>query len=189
LIDVLLGHATERVQSLGHDRLSTFGIGTELDERAWRSVARQLLANGQLLPDPDGFGGLVLGPGAAAVLRGEVSVELRRDRERAKPSTRRQRGRGLAGGAPGSSSFASADSTDAAGPAEEALFQALRALRLEIAREQGVPPYVVFHDKTLREMVASEPRSLAELALVPGIGVAKLERYGERFLELLVSHR
>ncbi len=189
LIDVLLGHATERVQSLGHDRLSTFGIGTELDERAWRSVARQLLANGQLLPDPDGFGGLVLGPGAAAVLRGEVSVELRRDRERAKPSTRRRRGRGLAGGAPGSSSFASADSTDAAGPAEEALFQALRALRLEIAKEQGVPPYVVFHDKTLREMVASEPRSLAELALVPGIGAAKLERYGERFLELLVSHR
>ncbi len=186
VIDVLLGRATERVLSLGHDRLSTFGIGTELDERGWRSAARQLLANGQLLPDPDGFGGLVLGPGAAAVLRGERTVELRSDRERARPTARRLRGPAASGGAGGSDG---PDAAAFAGPAEEALFQALRALRLEIAKEQGVPPYVVFHDKTLREMVATAPRNLSELATVTGIGAAKLERYGERFLEVLLAER
>ncbi|MCO5174983.1 MAG: DNA helicase RecQ [Trueperaceae bacterium] len=188
VIDVLLGHATERVLSLGHDRLSTFGIGTELDERGWRSVVRQLLANGQLLPDPDGFGGLVLGPGAAAVLRGERTVELRSDRERARPTARRLRGLAASGEAGGPDGFGGSDAAFA-GPAEEALFQALRALRLEIAKEQGVPPYVVFHDKTLREMVATAPRSLSELATVPGIGAAKLTRYGERFLEVLLAER
>src|SRR5690606_22986539 len=84
LIDVLLGKDHERMRKFGHHRLSTFGIGTELDARGWRSVVRQLLANGQLLPDPDGFGGLVVGPGAAAVLRGEASVPLRQDRSPAR---------------------------------------------------------------------------------------------------------
>lgn len=180
LIDVLLGRTSERVRNLGHDQLSTYGIGGEFDERGWRSVARQLLANGQLLPDPSGFGGLVIGPGAAAVLRGERPVELRRDRVRERPTARRLRALSTA------SAGGPTERPDA-GPEEEALFQALRALRLEIAREQGVPPYVVFHDKTLREMVAAAPRTLAELGTIPGVGTVKLGRYGERFLDVLVG--
>ncbi len=176
VIDVLLGKDTERVRSFGHDRLSTYGIGTELDAAAWRSVVRQLLANGQLVPDPDGFGGMRLGPGAGDVLRGDAVVVLRRDRLRPRASAAR-RGRGALGSGaelPLSS-------------AEESLFQALRALRTEIAREQGVPPYVVFHDRTLREMAALRPTDLSGLAHVSGVGAAKLERYGERFLAVLLA--
>jgi len=176
LIDVLLGKHTERTAKFNHESLSTFGIGAELDADGWRSVVRQLLANGQLLPDPDGFGGLVVGPGAAAVLRGEQQVRLRRDRQVARPSAKRLRGASAVADVP-------ADST----PEDEALFQALRTLRAELAKEQGVPPYVVFHDKTLREMVAMRPRSLAALHAVQGVGDTKLERYGTRFLEVLAS--
>ncbi len=174
LIDVLLGKRTERTAKFDHESLSTFGIGAELDADGWRSVVRQLLANGQLLPDPDGFGGLIAGPGAAAVLRGEQQVRLRRDRQVARPSAKRLRGVSAVADVP-------ADST----PEDEALFQALRQLRAELAKEQGVPPYVVFHDKTLREMVAVRPSSLAALHAVQGVGDTKLERYGTRFLEVL----
>ncbi|HET9026952.1 MAG TPA: DNA helicase RecQ [Trueperaceae bacterium] len=176
LIDVLLGKRTERTAKFDHESLSTFGIGDELDADGWRSVVRQLLANGQLLPDPDGFGGLIAGPGAAAVLRGEQQVRLRRDRQVARPSAKRLRGVSAVADAP-------ADST----PEDEALFQALRQLRAELAKEQGVPPYVVFHDKTLREMVAVRPSNLAALHAVQGVGDTKLERYGTRFLEVLAS--
>ncbi len=171
VVDVLLGKATERVRSLRHDRLSTFGIGTELDAAGWRSVVRQLLAGGQLVPDPEGFGGLRLGPAAATVLRGEEAVVLRRDR--VAPRTRR-RGGARAGGPPPSA-------------AEGRLFEELRALRYAIAKEAGVPPYVVFHDSTLREMASLRPDDLAGLARVSGVGAAKLERYGERFLAVLRS--
>ncbi|HZW99078.1 MAG TPA: DNA helicase RecQ [Trueperaceae bacterium] len=176
VIDVLLGKTTERVRNLRHDELSTFGIGTELDMAGWRSVVRQLLANGHLAPDPDGFGGLRLGPGAGDVLRGDVEVVMRRDRlrPRAPASGRRRRDADADPGVPLSS-------------AEESLFQVLRALRTEIAREQSVPPYVVFHDKTLREMVALGPKDLDDLAQVSGVGAAKLERYGERFLAVLTG--
>ncbi len=174
VIDVLLGRATERVTNLRHDGLSTFGIGTELDTAGWRSVVRQLLANGHLVPDPDGFGGLRLGPGAGDVLRGDVQVVMRRERLRPRAGAAGRRGRA-----------ATADQGMPLTSAEEDLFQALRALRTEIAREQGVPPYVVFHDKTLREMAALGPTDLNGLAQVSGVGAAKLERYGERFLAVL----
>jgi ATP-dependent DNA helicase RecQ len=179
LIDVLLGKETDRMRQLGHERLSTFGIGSELDEYGWRSVVRQLLANGQLLPDPDGFGGLVVGAGAAAVLRGEQDVLLRVDER-----PRKQRATRLKGGAANRPFFS--DSEDAT-PEDELLFQALRVLRSEIAREQGVPPYVVFHDRSLREMVALRPGTLDQFAQVQGVGEAKLERYGERFLAVLAE--
>jgi ATP-dependent DNA helicase RecQ len=169
LVDVLLGKATERVVSLGHDRLSTFGIGTELDAAGWRSVVRQLLAGGQLVPDPEGFGGLRLGRAAAEVLRGEARVVLRRDRV-----ARRTRARTARGGPTGEPA-----------PGDEGLFQELRALRASIAKEAGVPPYVVFHDSTLREMAALRPTDADGLSRVSGVGAAKLERYGERFLEVL----
>jgi len=174
LIDVLIGRETERVTKLGHQRLSTFGIGTEFDDSQWRSVVRQLLANGQLAADPDGFGGLRVGSGAGAVLRGETAVVLRRDQ-----LVKRGRGRTARG------ALASSASGEPATPAEEDLFQELRALRSAIAKEAAVPPYVVFHDKTLREMAALRPLDLSALATVSGVGEAKLERYGERFLEVL----
>ncbi len=174
LIDVLLGRNTERTRKFNHDSLSTFGIGTELDEHGWRSVTRQLLADGQLLPDPDGFGGLVVGPGAAAVLRGEATVRLRRDRRQARPSAKLLRGL----------KFVEEVRPDAT-PEDEQLFQELRVLRSELAKEQGVPPYVVFHDKTLREMVAMRPSSLGALREVQGVGDAKLDRYGQQFLAAL----
>lgn len=179
LVDVLLGRETERVRKLGHDRLSTFGIGGELDESQWRSVTRQLLANGQLATDPDGFGGLRVGPGAGAVLRGETAVVLRRD-----PLVRRGGARARrSGGAAQSEAAWPAGST----PEDERLFQELRALRSSLAKELAVPPYVIFHDKTLREMVALGPRDLDSLATVSGVGAAKLERYGERFLAVLTA--
>jgi ATP-dependent DNA helicase RecQ len=176
LIDVLLGKDNERVRKFRHHQLSTYGIGTELDMHGWRSVIRQLLANGQLQPDPDGFGGLVVGAGAAAVLKGEAKVVLRVDERPRRPRAAKVRA---------SERAAEPFLREDASPEEELLFQALRVLRTEIAREQGVPPYVVFHDKTLREMVARHPRTLGELAQVSGVGETKLERYGERFLAVL----
>ncbi|HET8984818.1 MAG TPA: DNA helicase RecQ [Trueperaceae bacterium] len=180
LIDVLLGNETERIAKLRHDRLTTFGVGNDLDVHTWRSVTRQLLASGQLRPDPDGFGGLMVGPGAAEILRGEREVVLRRDSQTARRSSGRSRsGRGqqaaLLGDAP--------EVTDE----DERLFQELRALRSAIAKVASVPPYVVFHDKTLREMVAVRPGSLDELSRVSGVGAAKLERYGEQFLAALTG--
>ncbi len=178
LIDVLVGNRTERVAKLRHDRLSTFGIGHDLDAETWRSVTRQLLASGHLLPDPDGFGGLMVGPGSAAVLRGEREVVLRRDRQ----TTRRAGGRRRGSTDSQTAVFgAGAEASDD----DERLFQELRALRSAIAKELAVPPYVVFHDKTLREMVARSPGSLHELGQVSGVGTTKLERYGERFLAVL----
>ena len=173
---MLLGKDNERVRKFRHDQLSTYGIGAELDMHGWRSVIRQLLANGQLQPDPDGFGGLVVGAGAAAVLKGEAKVVLRVDERPRRPRAAKVR---ASDGA--AEPFLAEDAT----PEQESLFQALRVLRTEIAREQGVPPYVVFHDRTLREMVARHPRTLDELAQVSGVGETKLERYGERFLAVL----
>jgi ATP-dependent DNA helicase RecQ len=168
LIDVLLGKATPRVASLGHDRISTFGIGTELNERGWRSVARQLVAGGQLLTDPGGHGSLRIGPAATPVLKGEAPLQLRVDRAGAAGAARAGRPRRR--------------SLDDAPEEVRERFEALRSLRAEIAREADVPPYLVFHDATLRQMAEELPRDAAALATVQGVGATKLERYGPRFL-------
>ena len=171
VVDVLRGKETPRVLQLGHDRLPTFGVGEGLDERRWRSVMRQLVAAGMLVPDSDGYGVLRLGPGAAAVLRGERALRLRRDPERVRVPKARAAGRART----------TADLDDAA----LARFEALRALRGELARAQGVPAYVIFHDATLRAMAERDPRSLAELAGISGVGATKLERYGGDVLRVL----
>src|SRR5215472_17172813 len=132
LIDVLRGQSTERVQRFGHDRLKTFGVGSDLGKKEWQSVFRQLVAQGHLSVDVEGHGGLHLGESAPAVLRGEVPVALRGDAVETR-SSRRRATRGLP---------ASGDAPPA--PGDDALWQALRARRLELAREQGVPPYVIF---------------------------------------------
>ena len=174
LVDVLLGNATARITSRGHDRLPTFGVGEHLDKRAWRSVFRQLVALGLLTVDLDRYGGLGLGKDALELMRGERSIELRRDPRGAGKS----RKKGSKKKSP----------VDLERPEDEALFEALRQLRLELAREQKVPPYVVFSDRTLIEMAVSRPASEAELRQVHGVGDAKLERYGEVFLALVAEH-
>ncbi|MCZ8100178.1 MAG: DNA helicase RecQ [Burkholderiales bacterium] len=172
VIDVLRGVATEKVTRAGHERLPTFGVGQDLDERGWQSVIRQLVAAGILLVDHDEHGALVAGEDARAVLRGERPVALRRD-----PVFRAERGGGRRRDA--------ARPAGSAGEGDDALFDLLRAERMRLAKEQGVPPYVVFHDTTLREMARLRPLDLDALAAVPGVGDAKLRRYGDAFLEAI----
>jgi ATP-dependent DNA helicase RecQ len=167
LADVLTGHATERVQRFGHDQLKTFGVGTECDAKGWLSVIRQLLAQGYLLPDPEGHGGLALAPDAGAVLRGERELRFRREVARDGPRRRRA---------------AAAPAVLDLDPAADALWQKLRAWRLDEARRQELPPYVIFHDATLIEVARRRPSSLAALAEIPGIGRSKLDRYGAAVL-------
>jgi len=175
LVDVLLGHGGGRVERFGHHRLPTFGVGTELDKRAWQSVFRQLVAAGLLEADVDGHGGLRLAGEAATVLRGERTVELRRD-----PSPRPARERG-GRARRGGGAVAAELETDA----DRALFEALRARRLELAREHGLAAYMVFADRTLIEMARRRPRTLSELEEVHGVGAAKRDRWGEAFLAIL----
>ncbi|MBV8888154.1 MAG: DNA helicase RecQ [Alphaproteobacteria bacterium] len=169
VVDLLLGNATERVRRLGHDRLKTFGVGTELDRAGWLSVLRQLLAQGFLLADPEGHGGLCLAPSASDVLKGREAVNFRLDG--AAPAKRKAERRAGA-------------SLDAA---SEPLWQALRAWRLEEARRQELPPYVIFHDATLIEVARRRPATLDALAAIAGIGRSKLDRYGAALIEIVGS--
>ena len=168
VVDVLRGNATEKVRRAGHDAVKTFGVGADLGEPAWQSVIRQLAASGAIVVDHV-FGALTLGEPARAILKGETRVPLRRDRvfkaERVTQKAQR--------------AAAAASALD--GPAQR-VFEELRVERMSIAKEQGVPPYVVFHDSTLRDMAMLRPRDRAELAAVQGVGESKLERYGARFL-------
>ena len=164
LMDVLRGKATDRVQQWDHDKLAVFGIGADVDEPTWRNVFRQLVALGYARPDHDAYGGLRLTDAARPVLKGEESVEMRRHVAVAK--TKKSRGK--------------IESTNP-------LFERLKAWRLEQAREQSVPPYVVFHDATLAAIAAARPATLDELSVIAGIGAKKLERYGPALLRLLAG--
>ena len=177
LIDVLRGTGTERVRQFGHDRVSTYGVGSDLDAKQWKSVFRQLVAGGLLELDSAGHGGLKLGAAAKPVLRGEQALVLREDET---PRKTRDRGPRASGGRSGSA----APAPDLA-PDDLPVFEALRALRAELAREQNLPAYVIFHDATLREMALHRPRSLDDLAEINGVGASKLERYGQRMLQAL----
>ena len=170
LIDILRGKATEKVSAAGHDRLSTFGIGSDLDERSWRSVFRQLTAASLLAVEPANHGGLQLTPASRAVLSGQQPVLMRRDSEARPLRTRQEQRTGLS-----------------VLPADLPLFNALRGLRRELAQEQGVPAYVILHDSTLRSIAEQRPTSVAELGRVGGIGGSKLSRYGQRIIELILE--
>lgn len=171
VIDILLGRSTDRVVSLDHASLTVFGIGTELDERQWRGVVRQLLAQRLLAVGDDGYGTLEITEESTAVLRGERAVPLRH--EVAPTKTQRS----------GSARKAKADDVplDTAG---EELFERLRTWRAATAKEAGLPAYVVFHDATLRQIAAVRPISRDQLAGVSGLGAAKLAKYGDDLLAI-----
>ena len=176
LVDILRGADTAKIRQFGHDALSTYGIGTELDARQWRSVFRQLVAAGLLEVDLEGHGALRLSAASAAVLKGERSVPLRAE----PPAQARKRKRESTAGSP------AAAPVDL--PADAAArFEALRAWRAETARAQNVPAYVIFHDRTLREIALAPPADVESLAGIPGVGAAKLDRYGEALLAVLVE--
>ena len=171
LIDVLRGSDNERVRQFGHDTLPTHGVGADLDARAWRGVFRQLLAAGLLEVDAEGYGALRLTEASRTVLRGEQTVQLRKE-----PPRKRERER--------TTRAASAVDT-ALDAADQPLFEALRELRASLAREQNVPAYVIFHDSTLRNIARQRPTKPDQLGHVDGIGETKLARYGERVLEVV----
>jgi ATP-dependent DNA helicase RecQ len=172
LIDVLLGKETPKVGQFHHQQLSTFGIGSALSQPQWSSVYRQLVAAGYLTVDMEAYGGLQLAEAARPVLRGEQPVWLRRDAVPEKRrNTKAERGSRLR------EAFAGAN--------EDPLWQALKAKRMELAREQGVPPYVIFHDSTLLEILNHKPQTLDEMGRLSGLGQAKLARYGDDFLKVL----
>ena len=168
LIDVLRGRATERTAQWGHEQLNVFGIGADLDEAAWRNVFRQLVALGFAEPDHDAYGALKLTDASRPVLKGEQPVEMRQLQPR-KGKVSKSRSAAAAG-------LSSADA---------GLLDQLKAWRLEQAREQSVPAYVILHDRTLAEIAASRPRDIDALGMISGIGAKKLERYGAALLALV----
>jgi ATP-dependent DNA helicase RecQ len=177
LIDVLIGRLTERVKQFGHDRLSVFGIGRELNEKQWRAVLRQLVAMGHLHADSEAFGALKLTESARAVLKGEAEVMLREQTAgRDRPSRAKSR-RGDLATQPGTGGK----------PVNADLLAVLRAWRSELARTRGVPAYVVLHDATIDGIAASRPTTPEQLREIPGIGDKKLERYGRELIVLVKS--
>ena len=170
LIDILRGKQTPKVIQHRHDSLTVFGVGTELDDAAWRGVVRQLLAQGLLAVEGD-YGTLVLTKDSYEVLSQRRQVMLRREPERAARAARSPR------------RTAPADLPAAASP----VFEQLRAWRAAAAKEQGVPAYVIFHDATLRQIATELPSTLAGLATVNGVGEAKLAKYGQQILDTLAA--
>ncbi|MEF8746555.1 MAG: DNA helicase RecQ [Candidatus Accumulibacter propinquus] len=171
LIDILRGKSTDKVKQFGHERLPTFGVGAEMDDMGWRSVFRQLLAGGVLEADATAYGALKLTDEARPILKGEASIKLRRRLET--PKGRQARNK---------------VSPDRPRRADESpLLARLRAWRSEKAREQGVPAYVILHDRALHEIATLLPDSVPALLAVPGIGVAKAERYGRELLTLVAA--
>ena len=171
VIDVLRGKQTAKIEQHRHAALSTYGIGEDLTDGQWRSVLRQLLVQGYVRSDAHRYGALVLEPAARPLLRGEVMLELRQEVRTPKPErTRKAR--------PVEAEIVAGD---------QPLWEAMRALRKQLADESGVPPYVVFHDATLKALVQAKPENAEQMLALHGIGKAKLERYGDAFLALIAN--
>jgi ATP-dependent DNA helicase RecQ len=171
LVDVLLGKQNERILRFKHDQVSTYGIGAEFSAGEWRAIYRQLIAHGLLAVDLEGHGGLRLTEKSRPILRSETKLLLRKLRKAEKRRTLRTSGN-ISGA-----------------KANEALWEALRALRSSLAEEQGLPAYMIFHDATLMEMMEKRPQTLQQLALISGVGERKLAAYGNQFLSCLNSSR
>ncbi|MEL0083436.1 MAG: RecQ family ATP-dependent DNA helicase, partial [Gammaproteobacteria bacterium] len=169
LIDILLGKEEPRLQQNGHHQLSTFGVGTELSQSEWRAVFRQLLALGFIEIDAQGYGALRLTEKCRPLLKGKQRLDLRKQRKEEKTTREKKQKTGIR-------------------PQDQPLWEALRTLRTELAAEHGVPPYVIFHDATLQEMIRLRPDSPAALRQISGVGEQKLQRYGEQFIAEIASH-
>ncbi len=168
LIDVLRGSEAERIYQYDHHQLPTYGVGKDLDANQWRSVFRQLVARGYLRVDMDRFGALCLEEKCRALLRGDETIDLRRDVAR---KTTRQQTR-----------------TALPEDIDVGLWEALREKRRLLAEDQGVPPYVIFHDRTLQEMCAAMPRNAVQFGRLTGVGERKLNKYGDAFIEVIENH-
>lgn len=168
LIDVLMGKESERINRFGHDKVSTFAIGKELNTQEWRHLYRQLISRGLLSVDVEGYGAIKLNEAARPILKGEP-LQLRKLKKAAGRSSKR-----------GKNSV-----EEFATPEENSLWEKLREHRKELADQQGVPPFVIFHDSTLREMVISRPANLLAMGQITGVGVKKLERYGDDFVGII----
>jgi len=174
ITDVLLGEETERMKNFRHDKVSTFGIGKELSRQEWKSVFRQIIAAGYVAVDMGGYGGLSLTQKGRAVLKSNDKIYLRKDLVQSKKSSRKGKRNTIL--APADVAYS------------ESLFEALKRLRMEISKEKSVPPYVIFHDKTLKEMASRRPLAVSDLSDLYGIGETKLEKYGQRFVEIIKDH-
>lgn len=175
LINVLLGKEDEKVKRFNHNKISTFGIGQEYDKTQWKSVFRQIIATGLVMVDLEAYGALKLTAQSNKILRGEEKIHLREDVMAKKNSSKVKKEK-------------PAKRSTLSNSEDETLFQELRACRLSLAKEQGVPPYVIFHDSTLIEMVNKKPSSLYELSFISGVGHSKLDRYGDQFLTIINEH-
>lgn len=169
VIDVLRGQTPEKVRRFGHDQLSTFGIGAELSDNQWRSIFRQLVVRSYLQVDHGRYGALTLTRASRGLLRGELTLTLREDAEKPKRKT-------------------PVKGEITLELEEEDLYEALKTLRRELASEHGVPPYVIFHDATLLLMTRHRPQSAEQMLALSGVGQAKMQRYGEAFLEVIRAH-
>jgi len=170
LVDVLQGKDMERIKNFGHDRLSVYGIGDELDTHQWRSVFRQMIAHNLLSVDIEGHGNLLLTESCRAVLRGEQTLMLRKETRQAKTARK------------GRKSYNTSKASD------NQLWEALRACRKQLAESNNVPPYVIFHDATLVEMVERQPQNRDQFSRISGVGESKLEKYADDFLAVILSH-
>ena len=168
VIDVLIGKDDERIVNNRHNQLSTYGIGADISQNQWRSVFRQLITAGYLRADMERYGALTLTPESRPLLRGEIEVHFRKQTRPSKEKSVRKK-----------------IETVLENAADERLFERLREERLSIARELGVPPYVIFHDSTLREMAVQQPLTPEGLLQISGVGESKLEKFGEAFLAVI----
>ena len=166
LTDILLGADTDKIRARGHDRLPTYGVGTELDRRGWQAVFRQMMGRDLIRPDPARHGALKMTEAARPILRGEESIQLRKDVMKASASAR-----------PEAKALVSEE--------DAPLLASLKARRRGLAEAQGVPAYVIFTDRTLIEMAETRPSTLDQMARISGVGAKKLDRYGAIFLELI----
>lgn len=177
IADSLMGKATPKITSFGHDQLPTFGIGKDRKVGEWRAIIRQLVAAGFLEIDADRFGGLTVTRLGHGLLKGQETLRLRTDmltagssKQKSARKTRKQ------------------PSETALDEAGQDLLQGLKQVRLELARERGVPPYVIFHDATLIELAARRPRDVEAFAGIHGVGASKVEKFAARFLQAIANH-
>jgi len=169
LTDVLTGKIDDRINANGHDAISTYGIGKDLNIKEWKNIYRQLIGTGYIEINADEYGAIQLTEKSRPLLRGEISLQLRKQKKTSKTKTGSQKSTGLR-------------------EMDEELFEALRQCRYNLSKSEGVPPYVIFHDKTLIEMTRQRPQELKDMSLIPGIGDKKLDKFGQAFLDIINQH-